>query len=133
VEGSAVGGGLAITVRFHQRGEGVLCVTQSHRWAIEMRGRRKVAVACLGLPSDSGVEALEFYLVVHVYGRGEGGRGRMMVDVVCAYALGVCVSPRLAVYPSCAAYADLPSLPRAWQPPLCVCHDSRAFLWLWSI
>jgi hypothetical protein len=43
----------------------------------------------------------------------------MIVDVVCAYALGVCMSPRFAVYPSCAACADLPGLPRAWQH-LCV-------------
>ena len=41
----------------------------------------------------------------------------MMVDVMCAYALGVCISLRLAVYSSCAACADFPGLLRAWQHP----------------
>jgi hypothetical protein len=41
----------------------------------------------------------------------------MMVDVMGTYALGVCISPRLALYPSCDARADMHDLPRGWQHP----------------
>ena len=75
MDGSAREGRLAFTIRFYEREEGLMCATQCHQWAVEVRGRRKVDVLCLGLLGDSGVGHVELYRVLQVYGRGEGEGG----------------------------------------------------------